>query len=108
MNKYFKETITKNALDFKLMGQMVGNLPESFIERDPALKAQFKNVCAPIPLKMNEELENVISVLGLSKRDFLTLAISSAIDESKLLMAEIDIYEYHKDIQEQVKQDEAA
>lgn len=94
MNKYFKEVITKNALEFKLSGALTGNIADTLIENNPSLRAQFKNVCAPIPLKLNEELENVTGVLGLSKRDFLTLAIASAIDEAKALMDEIDVTEY--------------
>lgn len=94
MNKYFKEVIIKNALEFKLSGALTGNFADSLIENNPSLKAQFKNVCAPIPFKLNEELENVTGILGLSKRDFLTLAIASAIDEAKALMDEIDIDEY--------------
>ena len=94
MNKYFKEVITKNALEVKLQSVVSGRFAEAIIEQTPELKAQFKNVCAPISLQLNEELEKVTGRLGLSKRDFLTMAIASAIDEAKILMDEIDIDEY--------------
>jgi hypothetical protein len=91
MNKYFKEVITKNALEVKLESSLFVDLN---IDQSPELKAQFKNVCAPISLQLNEELEKVTGRLGLSKRYFLTMAIASAIDDAKTLMEEIDIDEY--------------
>jgi hypothetical protein len=95
MNKYFKEVVTHKALGFKLSGHLTGHLADSIIEETPSLKSQFKNVCAPIPLALNEELENMLGILNLTKREFLTFAISSAIDEAKAVMDEIDIDEYH-------------
>jgi hypothetical protein len=95
MNKYFKEVVTKNALEFKLSGHLTGALTDSFVDNDQAAKAQFKNVCAPISLGLNDELEYVTGLLRISKRDFLTLAISSAVDEAKILIDEINVTEYH-------------
>jgi len=94
MNKYFREVIVKNALDVKHSGQITGLFAEHLLEENPKLKAQFKNVCAPIPLALNEELESLTKLLGLSKRDFLTMAIASAIDESRVIIEDIDIDEY--------------
>lgn len=108
MNKYFKEMITKNALERKLSAHVSGSFADALLDEVPSLKAQFKNVCAPIPMKLNDELESVTDLLGFSKREFLTLAIASAIDEAKALMVEIDIDEYFVDSIERQQQDEAA
>jgi hypothetical protein len=97
MNKYFREVIVKNALGVKHLMHISGAFAEQLIEENPQFKTQFKNVCAPIPLALNEELENVTGILGLSKRDFLTMAIASAIDEAKVIMDDIDIDEYLAD-----------
>jgi hypothetical protein len=102
MNKYFKEVITKKALEFKLSGYLTGSFGDSLIENEPGLKAQFKNVCAPIPLQLNEELENMLGLLQLTKRDFFTMAITSAIDEAKSLMDDIDITEYMRETSKEV------
>jgi hypothetical protein len=99
MNKYFKEVVTLKALDFKV-GQ--NEMFQPFFEKalksdnpeDIELKAQVKNVCTAIPLEMNKQLEEIISVLRISKGRFLFLAIASAMEEAKALMAEIDIHEY--------------
>jgi len=98
MNKFFKEVITSKSLDFKLSGQFTDPLVDSLIEHYPHLKTQFKNVCAPIPLALNDELENILAVLELSKGKFLTMAIVSAMDEAKALMEELDITEYRKEL----------
>lgn len=103
MNKYFKEVVTHKALDFKLSGHFTGHFADSIIEETPSLKSQFKNVCAPIPLALNEELENMLGILNLTKREFFTLAISSAIDEAKAVMDEIDIAEYHLEREDRQK-----
>ncbi|MGZ3904981.1 MAG: hypothetical protein ACXVC6_14870 [Bacteroidia bacterium] len=108
MNKYFKEVITSKSLEFKLSGQLTGRFTDALIESNPELKAQFKNVCAPIPLKLNEELESTLGILGLSKREFMTMAIASALEEAKAIMDEIDITEYHVEFAEARKAEEEA
>jgi hypothetical protein len=94
MNKYFREVIVKNALEVKHSAHISGGFADALLEESPALRAQFKNVCAPIPLELNEKLETVTQLLHLSKRDFLTLAIASAIDETNAMLDDIDIDEY--------------
>jgi ABC-type uncharacterized transport system ATPase component len=97
MNKYFKEVVTLKSLEFKLSSQIEGRTTDLLLDSEPSLAAQFKNVCAPIPLALNDELENMLGLLSMSKRQFMTLAIASAIDESRALMDEIDVIEYHKE-----------
>lgn len=94
MNKYFQEVLTYRALSFKLTGHLTGGLLDSLIDDNPDLKAQFKNTCVPIPLSLSQDLEEVLSLLRLSKREFLTMAIRSAIDDAKKIMDEVDIFEY--------------
>jgi len=107
MNKYFKETITRKALNVK--HSLVDTQLETQLEASP--KAFFKNVCTPIPLVMNEELEKVIGLLGIPKGRFLYMAIESAIEEAKQIIQDIDVTEYQRGFNEAVQaqaQDEAA
>lgn len=97
MNKYFKEIITHRCLDFKLSG-VGGPIVDELIQTKPDLAKQFKNVCAPIPLDLAERLENTLNTLNITKREFLTQAVLSALDETKAIMDEIDITEYMGDI----------
>lgn len=96
MNKYFKEVITHRCLDFKLSG-IEGKLVDDLIEHKPEIAKRFKNLCAPIPLEIVDRLENTLNTLNLTKREFLTQAILSALDETQAIMDEIDITEYMDD-----------
>ena len=89
MNKHFKEVVTHRALDFKLSG-----CPGVFLEVKEQPEVKFKNVCAPISLDLNNELENSTGLLNLSKREFLALAIESAIDDAKNVIHEVDVFEH--------------
>jgi ABC-type uncharacterized transport system ATPase component len=100
MNKYFKEVVTLKSLEFKLSSQIEGRTTDLIIDSEPSIASQFKNVCAPIPLSLNDELENMLGLLSMSKRQFMTLAIASAIDDARALMNEIDITAYHKEFDE--------
>ena len=93
MNKYFKEVITAKALSVKLSHQE--ECEET--QQAAAPKAFFRNVCTPIPLPMNEELEKVTGLLGIPKGRFLFLAISSALEEAQELLKNIDVAEYHRE-----------
>lgn len=104
MNKHLTETVTHGALSFKLQGANSG-LPDSILESafdssSSEVKAKFKNVCAPIPLSTDEELETMLSLLGLSKRTFIQMAIYSAMEEAQAIMDDIDVAEYFVESQE--------
>ncbi len=109
MNKYFKEIITHRCLDFKLSGHLTGSLVDSLIAEKPEIAKQFKNVCAPLPLDVAERLENTLGTLNLTKREFLTQAIVSALEETQAIMDEIDITEYMNEVfDKEDKEGEAA
>jgi len=103
MNKYLKEVITHRALDFKLAGYNHGLTGEATTEKLIKESGKYKNVCAQLPEAMIKEFEDVINTLNLSKREFITMAIQSAIDESKEIMKEIDITEYLREEKEIVE-----
>jgi len=94
MNKYFREMITHRALEFKLSGHLSGAIADQLISEKPELANKFKNVCAPIPLDLVDRLENTLNTLNLTKREFLTQAIISALDDAEAIMDEVDITEY--------------
>lgn len=98
MNKYFKETITQKALDVKL-----SHAPFEETPSETASRAFLKNVCTPIPMPMNEELERICVLLGIPKGRFLYLALSSALDEAQELLKEIDVSEYQRAFNEAVE-----
>jgi len=90
MNKHFKEFLTHSALDFKLKG-----CPGVILEAKPdAPEVETKNVCAPISMELNKRFDELTTLLGISKRQFLRLALESALDESRVLVGEIDVFEH--------------
>jgi len=100
MNKYFKETITQKALAVKLSHAPFYENPS---EGEAAPKQFFKNVCTPIPMPMNEELERVAGLLSIPKGRFLFLALTSALEEANVLLKEIDVSEYQREFNEAVE-----
>jgi hypothetical protein len=98
MNKYFEETIIRKALDVK--HAFLDEQIQTQLEAAP--KPFYKNVCTPIPLHMNEELERVIQLLDISKGRFLYMAIESALDEARDILRRIDVNEYVRDQNEAV------
>jgi len=104
MNKYLKEVVTHRALDFKLSGNVGGDAGEDLMEDAIKKSGNFKNVCAQLPEPMVKEFEGIINVLGLSKRQFITMAIQSAMDEAQEVMDEIDITEYLREAREAKEQ----
>jgi len=93
MNKHFKEVLTFRALDFKLSG-CPGVLLDGSVPVPESQEPKFKNVCALIPMDLDQELESITGLLSISKRQFLVLAIQSAIEETNKLMDEVDVFEH--------------
>jgi hypothetical protein len=94
MNKHFKNVVTHGALGHKLSKQDTIADKETLVDllvNSPELKTQFKNVCAPIHISMYDELTRVVSLLKVSKREFLTMAIESALDEAKAIIDEVNV-----------------
>ena len=58
-------------------------------------KFQLKNVCAKLPNWLVEELEEVCSVLSMSKRDFIENAIIDSIESFNAIAEEHDIFAPH-------------
>ncbi len=98
MNKHFREVLTFRALDFKLAG-CPGVILEGAIPVPETQEPKFKNVCALIPIELDEELESITGLLSISKRQFLVLAIQSAIEETNKLMDEVDVFEHVSPLQ---------
>lgn len=49
---------------------------------------QLQNVCAKIPVHLVKQLEATIEVISMSKREFIEIAIISAIEETHRIFAE--------------------
>lgn len=97
------ETIRLQALKLK---QTIDGAHSSLIDsvlENPAnaegLKKDFRNVCALIPSQLFIDLEGLCSLLDLSKREVITMALNSFLAEAEFIVAEVDPYENEKAIQ---------
>lgn len=95
MNQHFKDIVTHGALGFKIMkhSALAADAVVDVLANSEEMKAQFKNVCAPIHISIDNELEELVSILRMSKREFMTMAITSALSEARAIIDEIDIQE---------------
>ena len=66
-------------------------------ENQETIKKDFRNVCSLIPAVLFDELEHICSVLELTKRDIVNLALIDFLQKSRQIIDEIDPFE-HKDV----------
>jgi hypothetical protein len=91
------QTIQLQAL--KLKSTIDGAHPgliDSILE-DPinkeALKLEFRNVCALISVHQFADLEELCSLLDMSKREVITLALRDFIPRANAIVSEVDPFE---------------
>jgi hypothetical protein len=66
-----------------------------------AIKVKFKNVCALISEPLTNRLESTLSILNMSKREFLEMAIIDALNNVDSIIDEVDAFEFDVAIAEQ-------
>lgn len=90
-----RDSLIFAALKFKRLHQGTGNqhLVDQLLDAAPDKADEItRNVCARIPLPMFEELENMSSLLDMSKREIITLALSDFFNQAKATFDEFDAY----------------
>lgn len=90
----FHETIQLKALELKQLHTrgMTDNLAEAFIAKavEQGENTVTKNICAHIALPLFERVEQCCSMLGISKRRFVEMALAEALDRAEAIVAEVD------------------
>lgn len=99
------KSILEKKLTYKALGFLHEKdfLIESLLENpSPEVQTQFKikNVCAAISGPLVERLENTLSILHMTKREFLESAIIDALDKADLVMEEYGVTEYLDELAE--------
>jgi hypothetical protein len=64
------------------------------------LKKDFRNVCALIPSIQFEKLESICSMLDLSKREVISMALNEFFTLSEAIVSEVNPYENESAIAE--------
>lgn len=54
----------------------------------------LRNVCAKLSVPLVERLDNALSVLDISKRHFIELALIEALDKVDQVLEDVDAFEY--------------
>jgi hypothetical protein len=93
------KSILEKKLTYKALGFLHQNdflIDVAMENPSPEVQAQFKikNVCAAIPGVLVTRLEDTLSLLGMTKREFLESAIIDALDKADVVMAECGVFEY--------------
>ena len=90
-----RETLILKALDFKNVhtGASIDGLVDQLLAQNPdQADAITKNVCARIPLTLAEEMEELGGLIGLNKREIITLAIRDFLEKAEQTMTEFDAW----------------
>ena len=90
-----RETLILKALDFKNVhtGASIDGLVDQLLAQNPdQADAITKNVCARIPLTLAEEMEELGGLIGLNKREIITMAIVDFLEKAKGVMDEFNAW----------------
>lgn len=90
-----RETLIYSVLKFKRAHQNTGNqeMVDHLLDQNPEQADQItRNVCARISLPMSNDLEGFAGLLGMSKREIITLALSDFFDKARAVMDEFDAH----------------
>ena len=92
MKNEFDEFITYRALALKYSGtNNLGFMPEEILDIH-----QFRNVCAKLHPELVDRLDETTGLLGMTKRDFIELALIDALDRAtKILECDVDALSRH-------------
>jgi hypothetical protein len=97
------QTIQLQAL--KLKATMEGSHPtlvDSILENPinkEELKKEFRNVCSLIHVQQFDELENLCSLLDLSKREVISMALNDFIPKANAIVSEVNPFEHAGEIE---------
>jgi len=91
----FNQFIQYRALAFKFDRQNI-DITEHFVENAETGEAQpipLRNVCAKLTVELAERIDNVASVLGVTKRLFIEKALIDAMDRANAMLEEVGAWE---------------
>lgn len=108
---YFDQFIKYRALKFKFesMGTLSISDIERMVENGSVLRIDddgktfpftleeaipVRNVCAKLSVDLVDRLDKTLSVLDISKREFIEMALVEALNQVDIQLAEVDAFEY--------------
>ena len=91
-----RETLILHTLQFKQLHTAGSSLSADIVDKllDDDSKAAdeiTKNVCARIPLELANEMEQLGGMIGLNKREIITMAIHDFLEKARGVIEEFDV-----------------
>lgn len=77
-----KQLTTRGSSDDAMLDHLLKTVPE--------VPEQMRNICATISVGLFNEVENCCSMLALSKRRFVELALQDALAKAATIIDEVD------------------
>lgn len=99
---YFDQYIQYRLLDTKFRGTVsLGDIAEEIgsdtvkvtDSQGNRVDRELRNVCAKVPVSLVDRLDNTLALLGISKREFVEMAIIEALDKVDKIEQEVDVFE---------------
>lgn len=90
-----RETLILKALEFKNVhtGSSLDGLVDQLLAQNPdQADAITKNVCARIPVGLAEQMEEIGGLIGLNKREIITMAIVDFLEKAQGVMDEFNAW----------------
>ena len=90
-----RETLILKALEFKRVhtGASLDGLVDHLLAQNPEqADAITKNVCARIPVGLAEQMEQLGGLMGLNKREIITMAIIDFLEKANGVLDEFDAW----------------
>ena len=90
-----RETLILKTLELKALHSGSGNadLVDHILEQNPQEAAKItKNVCAHIPIALANDMEQLSGLIGLNKREMITMALHDFLDKARGVIDEFNAW----------------
>lgn len=75
-------------------GALKGANGEQLTLVDQVWPEELKNLCAKVPVSLIDRIEEVISPLNISKREFVQIAVIEALNRIESICEEVNMFEF--------------
>jgi hypothetical protein len=96
---FFDQYIQHRVLSFKFLNVDNGKLFDHLLESGQLVETgsvELRNVCAKLSVELAERLDNTLSVIDMSKRQFIEMALIEALDKVDQAVESLDAFQFHR------------
>lgn len=88
-----RETLILKTLELKAFheGSNMGGIVDALLDQNPEAASKLtKNVCAHVPIALANEMDQLGGLIGLNKREMITMALHDFLDKARGVIDEFD------------------